>query len=281
MKKIGFIDYYISEWHANNYPAWIKEVCKKAGLDYEVSFAWAMKDVSQVDGKTTTQWCEEFGINKCDTVEELCAKSDFIVILAPSNPEMHLPLVKASFPHAKGKRFYIDKTFAQDLETAKEIFALAKLYDISFFSTSALRYADEIQPYANCEKVVTHGGGGNFEEYIIHQAEMLVKTMGTEIVRAKTMNTETGNTCYVEFSDERVGEMNYDPNFGFKVALTKDKTTCSATIVSPFFMNLMLKILTFFEHGEKDFCGKETLAVMALREAVIKSKENNGCWVDL
>ena len=34
MKKIGFVDYYISEWHANNYPLWIKEACEKAGLDY-------------------------------------------------------------------------------------------------------------------------------------------------------------------------------------------------------------------------------------------------------
>ena len=25
MGKIGFIDYYISEWHANNYPAWLKQ----------------------------------------------------------------------------------------------------------------------------------------------------------------------------------------------------------------------------------------------------------------
>ena len=23
--KIGFIDYYLDEWHANKYPAWIKE----------------------------------------------------------------------------------------------------------------------------------------------------------------------------------------------------------------------------------------------------------------
>ena len=25
MKKIGFIDYYLSEWHANNYPALIEK----------------------------------------------------------------------------------------------------------------------------------------------------------------------------------------------------------------------------------------------------------------
>jgi hypothetical protein len=25
MKKIGFIDYFLDEWHAENYPQWIEE----------------------------------------------------------------------------------------------------------------------------------------------------------------------------------------------------------------------------------------------------------------
>ncbi|MCF6175148.1 MAG: hypothetical protein L3J71_05240 [Victivallaceae bacterium] len=29
MKKIGFIDYHIDEWHANNYPKWIRESSRK------------------------------------------------------------------------------------------------------------------------------------------------------------------------------------------------------------------------------------------------------------
>ena len=36
MKKIGFIDYFLSQWHANNYPAWIKEANEKLGTDFEV-----------------------------------------------------------------------------------------------------------------------------------------------------------------------------------------------------------------------------------------------------
>ena len=41
MKTIGFVDYYISEWHANNYPVWIKDICEKSGKDFEVKYAWA------------------------------------------------------------------------------------------------------------------------------------------------------------------------------------------------------------------------------------------------
>jgi hypothetical protein len=39
MKKIGFVDYYISEWHANNYPKWIEEACKKLGVEYKIAYA--------------------------------------------------------------------------------------------------------------------------------------------------------------------------------------------------------------------------------------------------
>ena len=68
MKTIGFVDYYISEWHANNYPAWIKQANEKLGLDYEVAYAWAEEDVSPVDGITTEGWCKKFGVTQCKTL---------------------------------------------------------------------------------------------------------------------------------------------------------------------------------------------------------------------
>ena len=50
MKKIGFIDYFLSEWHANSYPEMIKKNCEKSGRDYEVAYAWAEVDKSPYDG---------------------------------------------------------------------------------------------------------------------------------------------------------------------------------------------------------------------------------------
>ena len=69
MKKIGFVDYYISEWHANNYPTWMKNACEKLGLDFEVAYAWAEIDKSPVDGVTTDEWCEKNG-RTLDEVEQ-------------------------------------------------------------------------------------------------------------------------------------------------------------------------------------------------------------------
>ena len=103
MKKIGFIDFYLSEWHANNYPAWIAEA--NAALPEsdrcEVAYAWAEERISPVDGLTSEQWCEKFGAVLCGSIEEVCEKSDYILILAPSNPEKHLIYAEKALPFGK------------------------------------------------------------------------------------------------------------------------------------------------------------------------------------
>ena len=89
-RKIGFVDYYISEWHANHYPEWIAQANEALGTNYQVAYAWAELDVSPVDNVSTDQWCEKFGAERCATIEELCQKSDCIIVLAPSDPDKHL-----------------------------------------------------------------------------------------------------------------------------------------------------------------------------------------------
>lgn len=122
MKKIGFIDYRIDEWHANHYPEWIKNAAEALKLDYTVAYAYASENAP--DGRTTEEWCRDFGVERCHSIDEVCQKSDVLLVLAPSNPETHLGFAKAVLP--SGKPTYIDKTFAPDTATALEIFALAE-----------------------------------------------------------------------------------------------------------------------------------------------------------
>lgn len=274
MKKIGFIDYYISEWHANNYPAWMKAVSEQKGLDYKVCYAWAEENVSKVDGKTTAEWCEQMGIEQCASVEELCKKSDFIVILAPSDPETHLRLAEKAFKYADGKRIYIDKTFAPDYATAKAIFDSAKENGVEFFSTSALRYATEIANDINANSTVTYGGGSNYEEYIIHQVEMIVKTMGVGAKAVKVSEDGENLVTDIEFKDGRKAQMNFG-KYGFKAIVDG----VEKTIESDFFMVLMEKILNFFEGNPSDFEGEQTLEVMKIRENAIKAKGDLNKWI--
>ena len=280
MKKIGFVDYFIDEWHANNYPAWIEEASAKLGVDYKLSFAWAKID--EPHGVLTTDaWCEKISAIHSKSVKELCENSDNIVILAPSNPEEHLDLVKLTFPHARGKRLYIDKTFAPDLKTAREIFRLAKEYDIEFFSTSALRYAFEESRVEGYDGIITEGGGGNFEEYIIHQTEMVVKVMGCDAVSVSTEAEDDGCRVKVVFRDGRTAEMKYKCGLTFSATLCHGNEGTALPIDTDFFKKLMEDMLRFFESGRMSFDPEETLAVAGIREAAIISKNNGGETVAL
>ena len=278
MKTIGFVDYYISEWHANNYPAWIKQVCEELHLSYEVKYAYAKVEPSIEDGKSTDEWCKAYNVTRCYSIKELCEKSDYIFLLAPSNPEKHLEFAKELFPCAQNKRIYIDKTFAPNLKEAKEIYSLAKKYHISFFSTSALRYSHEIKNINKANKVEVFGGGRSFEEYIIHQAEMLIKMMGTNIASVQVSSIDNVDRCEIKFVDGRIGYLSFSPHYDFAFKVDEQETI---KIQSEFFVNLIRKILIFFETGEIDFAKDQTLAAMSLIESLIKSKENNGMLVNI
>ena len=279
-KKIGFVDLYISEWHANNYPGWMAKICEANGFDFKIAYAWAEIDRSPIDGVTTAEWCEKMGAEKCETIEELCEKSDMIVILAPSNPEAHLGYAEKVLKY--GKPTYIDKTFAPDAATSAKIFALSEKYGTPFFSTSALRYADELALIEAPTTVVTTGGGSSAQEYIIHQIEMVVKKLGlgAKSVRA----TEVGGaTCFhVRYSDGRAAQMTYSSgSLGFTVYMMNDTASKFRKIESDFFKTLMKDILTFFETGKISFDTKETHEAMKIREATLKAVAAPDTWVEI
>ena len=49
MKTVGFIDYYLDEFHANHYPQWLKEA---SGGELEVKYAYG-KITSPLTGMTS------------------------------------------------------------------------------------------------------------------------------------------------------------------------------------------------------------------------------------
>lgn len=283
MKSIGFIDLYISEWHANNYPAWIKEANRELGFDYEVKYAWAKEYVSPVDNKNTDEWCEEMGVIRCQTIEELCEKSDVILILSPSNPENHLEFAEIALSY--GKPTYIDKPFADTTENAKKIFDLALNFGTKFFSSSALRYADEISDTENCVAITTLGGGGSVEEYIIHQAEMVVKTLGIGATEIKAQKITDGQyTFTVKYADDRKAGMHFAKG-GTPFAVILDKgeglNTTYRLVESDFFKGLIKDILIFYKNGNVSFNVTETLEVNKIQVAAIKAKSNTDEWIKI
>lgn len=285
MKTIGFIDYYISEWHANHYPKWIKEANEKLKTEFRVKYAWAEKDISPVDGRSTDEWCAAFGVTRCNTIEELCERSDYIVILAPTDPDKHLQYASKAFKY--GKRTYVDKTFAPSLKEAKQIIELSEKYGAKFFTSSALRFADELTELdGQCETVTSIGSGASIDEYIIHQTEMLVKCMGTGAKRLKSLNDGDQHFIRIEYGDGRTANILFCSQYGVGAAIIPRKkggdNSKYIPIESDFFKTLLTDILRFFDGGVLPFDTAQTLEVMAIRDAIIKScngKEEE--WIEI
>ena len=264
MKKIGFVDYYISEWHANNYPVWIDAL----GSEYKVTHAWAEQEISPVDGRSTDEWCGKFGVKRCETIDELCRECDVIVILAPSDPQKHLGYAEAVLPY--GKPTYIDKTFAPDLETAEKIFAIARQYGTPFFSTSALRYADELVELMGGDNYIITGGGSNFPEYCVHIVEMAVKLLADRVKETSVICQGSQRICTLVTENGKRATLIYAPAMPFTVACDKADGGASYTaITSAFFSALIKDIIRFFDCGETSFDTRETLEVMKVRDALL------------
>ncbi len=273
MKKIGFIDYYIDEWHANNYPAWIEKACAQKGLDYKVSYCFAELDVSLKYGGTTDEWCEKFGVEKCESIDELCEKSDVIIILAPSNPETHLRYAEAALKY--GKPTYIDKTFAPSLNVAEKIFELASEYNTPFFSTSALRYATELDVVGAPKQMMVMGGGSNLPEYSVHLCEMIIKKMGGDVKAVSAIQNGTQWMIKADFGDGRSATAIYGAKLPYGIYFSSDEGEKWIPVTSSFFDGLISDILDFFESGKPSFDINETLEVMRLRDKVIAATADN------
>ncbi|MDD5483636.1 MAG: Gfo/Idh/MocA family oxidoreductase [Kiritimatiellae bacterium] len=269
MKKIGFIDYFLDEWHANNYPKWIRESSFKDKFD--VCYAWAEKD-QEAGGQTSRQWCATQKVELTATKEELTEKSDCIVVLSPNNPERHEDLCRDVL--SSGKPVYVDKTFAPDLKTAEKLFAWAEKSKTPMFSSSALRFAQEVADIKtnreiNDIKFVATRGPGRFAIYSIHQVEMIVSLMGPGVKRLMHCGTESVPVMLLDYEHGRRAMFSMLPEHPFQISVQhgEGKGINIPEVKGGFFQSFIERMLGFFENREPVVPKEETLAIMAILEA--------------
>ena len=273
--KIGFIDYYLDEWHANNYPKWIEEA---SGGEAKVTLAYGMID-SPIGGRTTDQWCADMNIPRAQTIEEIVENCDGIIVLSPDNCEMHEQLCQ--IPLRSGKPTYIDKTFAPDYATAKRIFDLAEQYHTPCYSTSALRYADEYQGIKDADAVFSWGPY-SFETYSIHQIEPMVMMIPTAPEKVMALPGKGCYTLQICFADGRLGTVTgVDGEIPFVMNVVRDD---GAEIVKPesdYFKTFIARMVEFFEKPAGAVPHADTLRIMAIRTAGIEALKRPGQWGDV
>jgi predicted dehydrogenase len=207
-------------------------------------------------------------------------------VLSPDHPEHHEKL--ARIPLMSGKPVFVDKTFSPDLKSGVRMFELAGQFRTPMFSSSALRFSKELAGYPNAkvnretlEFVATLGPGQyTYENYAVHQLEMIVVLLGLGATRIKSLSSEHGQLLVAEYPGGRRASMIQIPAAPFQLSLRlKSGEGVFIPECSDIFTRMIHAMLDFFETGQPPVPKEETLAIMALLEAGGKALASYDTWV--
>lgn len=234
---------------------------------------------------------KKLNVEVVDSISELLKKVD-VVMLETNDGRLHLeqalPVMKA------GKTLFIDKPIAASLEDAKKIFEAAKRYRVPVFTSSSLRYAENItdikagkligavtgvDTYSPAKVESTHP---DLYWYGVHGVEMLYAVMGVGCNHVVRVHTEGTDIVIGTWADGRVGvfrgirdgkQLYGGRAFGTDGSVEIGKYTG--------YLPLLYKIIEFFETGVSPVEEKETLEIFAFMEAAERSKELGGAAVSI
>lgn len=264
MKTIAFIDHDIDNWHANTFARLIKE----SKRDFCLAGIFSERKDNAAD------WAARHEVPCVDSIADLKNLADFVMVLAPSNPETHLGLCREAF--RLGKPTYVDKTFAPDLATAEAIFDLANAAKIPIQSASVLRYT-EVQEFCRAapenkpDFVATWGGGTNFDEYIIHQIELVVSLLGPDYESLSFKRLAHITRIDLAFGGNRAASIHMaaPSEIAFSTTVSNPAKTASFVVDDGrLFVSGLHAILDFFSKGHALIDQRETLAIMRILDEV-------------
>lgn len=273
-KRIGFVDLNLENYHANVFLQALRGPLASRG--FTVAGCTGTKTVE------SRAWAEKNNVPYFSSDADLNAAVDFFMVLAPSNPEVHLELCQRILPFCKPT--YVDKTFAPDHATARKIFATADDHGAPIQTSSALRYTNVQEEVAKAaptkvEHTITWGGGGSFGEYAIHPLELLISVMGPEATGLMRRGTPERAQLLVNFSGGRTGVANIfaQTNTPFAASFTTAKATRYIEVDVPkIFVNNQAAILDFFSSARPNIDRRESLTLMRLLDIAKDPRALNG-----
>ncbi len=279
--KIGFIDYYLDEFHANNYPRWIlNTLAQNETVEF---YAWAEMD-SPHGGRTTEQWCKDYGVTRLESIESVCEICDDLFLLSPDDPQNHLPYAERILPYQKP--VFIDKTFAPDTETAKRIIALAEKYQTPFFSSSSLRFAEEYFSLTHkAQSVIAHGSGWNFEVELIHPIEICAGLIGNGSTALMVSGNQNQLIAVLQYPDNRHSAIHYThqcENLDYSATVVWAGGQKHFIAKSDFFQLLMNHTMDFFRNPQNSPVSPEDiLEGIRIRDGILKGLKHPNIWIKL
>lgn len=252
MYKIGFIDYFLDEWHAEQYPEWIKTTSKGK---FEVVYAYGDVEPELEGKRTNAEFCKDHGLKLCESIDEVVEKSDCLILLAPDHPQEHLRLAQEII--TTSKPIFIDKTFANTEDEGRQIFELAEAQKAPMYSTSALRYSSAYESWDEVEDgaQIISMGPGEPKQYSIHQIEPLIAKLQKRAERVMAYlddPNETGQYGFLlDFPDDIHVVLIQRMDFPFSIAVSQAGTLQQMTVEDDYFQVQIEHMLDFFEKSLK------------------------------
>jgi hypothetical protein len=275
--KIGFIDYYLDNWHFANYPKLIHDA-----TDGKMEVACVCAKIDRPGGKPNARLSRELGIPLYETAEQVIEECDRLIVCAPATPGVHKELCE--LPLASGKPTYVDKIFAPDTAAAEYIFAHAKKHDTPVFSSSALRFSKELEGVsAEGVDMVVSRGPNDLDVYSIHQIENIAAFIKSRPARIISTGTRTAPLFTVEFENNARGSFSLpgDGPFVLDIHYGDGKKTVHIPAATEFFPRFIKAMVRFFDTREAPVDSRETVRVIRILEYAKLAFAAPDCWLDM
>jgi len=283
--KVGVIGNILDEGHGTYFSIWLNEVTNG---EVQTKYAYALLEKPLKDDpfplhkRTSKQWCADYNITLCHSLEEIVDKSDALMVCAPNNSELHEQL--CSLPLASGKPVFCDKVFSTTFVSAKRMFELAETHSTPVFSCSATRFIPEIVNIRT--EGIRHASCwyGAYDVHIIHEIEPVMMLMQAKAVRIKNVISEDFIHYIIEFADGRYATMaGYHGIKDIPLLIHVFREDGYETVVNKgeLFHNLIVEISETFKSRTIKINPNETLNIIGVYEAAMESRKMPGEWVEI
>ncbi|MYL55939.1 gfo/Idh/MocA family oxidoreductase [Virgibacillus halodenitrificans] len=238
--------------------------------------------------ETFTKEIEEtYQVNIVDSLQTVVENSDAI-LLESVDGGLHLKQLKEIVSYQKP--IFIDKPFSLSSQDAEEMIALASKNGTPIMSTSALRFAVELQSVLKENQGQLIIGADCFGPmhievnppglfwYGIHTIEMLYTIMGIGVNEVTTVSNKDYDVVTASWRDGRFGSVrgNRVGNEKFGAIIhyeNKSEFVDIKTEGKPYYASLLEEIISFFRKGTSIVPLTETLEIIYFIEAVNKSRD--------
>jgi Oxidoreductase family, NAD-binding Rossmann fold len=250
--------------------------------------------------KFTAELRDKWKIELVDSIDELVRRVD-AVMLTSVDGRVHLAQARPVL--AARKPLFVDKPFTAGVRDAVELAKLARDNRTPVFSSSSLRFSDDVQAIRKDTRVspvlgAMAWGPATLEPhhpdlfwYGIHAVEILYTFMGTGCERVTRTHTPGADVVVGQWKDGRIGVfrgIREGPQtygqvvYGPKAAVSAPpENATGATSRRSSYYGLVSAIVEFFRSGKVPVPMDETLEIMAFMEAADVSKSRNGAPVSL